>query len=123
MVPAVGVSAASTSFDVVVLPQPDSPTSPSVSPDLIVKLIPSTALTTPRVRPKSAPPMGKCFCRSRTSRSGLSTAGGLLLDGQPAPRGPVAVQALLPGLLDPAAIHHPPAAGVKRAAGREGREI
>ena len=48
MVPAVGSSAASTSFDVVVLPHPDSPTSPSVSPAVIVKLIPSTALTTPR---------------------------------------------------------------------------
>ena len=32
---------------VVVLPQPDSPTSPSVSPRRIVKLTPSTARTTP----------------------------------------------------------------------------
>src|SRR5713101_2040450 len=107
MAPAVGSSAASTSFDVVVLPHPDSPTSPSVSPGLIVKLIPSTALTTPRVLPKSEPPTGKCFRRSRTSSSGLSTPGGLLVDGQPAPHvAAVAVQVVLPRFLDPATIHH-----------------
>src|SRR3989449_3333993 len=123
MAPAVGSSAASTSFDVVVLPHPDSPTSPSVSPGLIVKLIPSTALTTPRVLPKSEPPTGKCFRRSRTSSSGLSTPGGLLVEGQPAPHVAVAVQVVLPRFLDAAAIHRLPAAGMEAAAGREGRKI
>src|SRR2546427_449115 len=84
MAPAVGASAASTSFEVVVLPHPDSPTRPSVSPALIVKLIPSTALTTPRPLPSSEPPTGKCFLRSRTSSSGLPTCR-RLLDRQPAP--------------------------------------
>src|SRR2546427_316677 len=84
MAPAVGASAASTSFEVVVLPHPDSPTRPSVSPALIVKLIPSTALTTPRPLPSSEPPTGKCFLRSRTSSSGLPTCR-CLLDRQPAP--------------------------------------
>src|SRR5262245_59956373 len=122
MVPVVGSSAASTSFDVVVLPHPDSPTSPSVSPTLIVKLIPSTALTSPRVLPKSEPPTGKCFCRPRTSSSGLSTPRGLL-DRQPATDGTVAVQVVLPRFLGPAAVHGLRATGVEGAAGREVREI
>src|SRR5437899_10545354 len=122
MVPAVGSSAASTSFDVVVLPHPDSPTSPSVSPEPMVKLTPSTALTTPRALPKSEPPTGKCLRRSRTASSELSTRGGLL-DGQPAPHVAVTVRAVLPGLLDAAPVGRPLAAGMEGAAGREGREV
>jgi hypothetical protein len=70
MTPAVGRSAARTSFDVVVLPQPDSPTRPSVSARLTVKLMPSTALTEPGLPKRPAPLTGKCFFRPRTSSSG-----------------------------------------------------
>src|SRR5438128_8726985 len=121
MAPAVGSSAASTSFDVVVLPHPDSPTSPSVSPGLIVKLIPSTALTTPRVLPKSDPPTGKCFWRSRTSSNGLCTR--QRLDRQPAPGGAVAVQVELRRLLDAAAIDRPLATRMEAAPGRQLGEV
>src|SRR4029077_15580707 len=109
-VPAVGASAASTSFDVVVLPHPDSPTSPSVSPALIVKLIPSTALTSARRAPKSEPPIGKCFWRSRTARSGSVTRRSFL-DGRPTADAAVAVQILLTRLVDPAAGPPPLARG------------
>src|SRR5262245_4722770 len=122
MRPAVGSSAASTSFDVVVLPQPDSPTSPSVSPAPIVKLIPSTALTMPRGLPKSEPPTGKCLRRSRTASSGLSTRGPLL-ERHPAAHTAVAVEALLGRLLGAAALDRSRAAGMEGASGREGREI
>ena len=50
--PLVGRSSWRTQRPVVVLPQPDSPTRPSVSPRRIVKLTPSTARTTPTCRPK-----------------------------------------------------------------------
>src|SRR5205823_5506610 len=51
---------------VMVLPEPDSPTMPSVSPGATVKLTPSTALTTPR-RVK------KYVRRSSTCSSGCTT--------------------------------------------------
>src|ERR687891_1798282 len=49
------------------LPQPDSPTMPSVSPASTVRLTPSTALSTLLLREKSPSPTGKCFLRFRTS--------------------------------------------------------
>src|SRR5213593_4656028 len=58
---------------VVVLPLPDSPTSPRVSPSWSEKLTRSTALTT-RVPPK----LKKCVWRSDTSRIGIT--GGLFGD-------------------------------------------
>src|SRR5262249_43606162 len=122
MVPDVGASAASTSFDVVVLPHPDSPTRPSVSPALIVKLIPSTALTTVRLAPNSELPIGKCFWRSCTSRSGLATRRGLL-DGQPASNAAGAVQIVLLWLFEPAAVDRPRAAGLEAGPGRKARRI
>src|SRR6478736_6127578 len=61
---------------VVVLPQPDSPMRPRVSPSFRVKLMPSTALTT-RVPPKEV----KCVRRSVTSRSGVM--GCWTLSGKP----------------------------------------
>src|SRR5262249_10384503 len=67
MVPAVGSISRSTVRPTVDLPQPDSPTSPSVSPASIVKLTPSTANTVPAARCSSPLRMGKCFLRSRTS--------------------------------------------------------
>ena len=58
---------------VVVLPLPDSPTSPNVSPSAIEKLTSSTAWTT--VFFASSPcPRVKCLVRCRTSSSGLGTA-------------------------------------------------
>ncbi len=45
--PAVGSSSRVTSRPIVDLPQPDSPTTPSVSPALTVKSMPSTARTAP----------------------------------------------------------------------------
>src|SRR5256884_7018804 len=52
------------------LPQPDSPTMPSVSPGVRSKETPSTAFTVPSL-------VEKTVCRSRTSRSGCVTALGL----------------------------------------------
>src|SRR5262249_51403548 len=121
MVPAVGSSAARMSSEVVVLPQPDSPTRPRVSPVLIVRLTPSTALTQPRCRPRSEPPTAKYFLRSRTSSNGSVTFG--LLEGLPAPNHPTVTQGLLPGLLSTAALLDVSAARVKTAAGRQGRGI
>ena len=55
---------------IVDLPQPDSPTTPSVSPSLTVKETPSTALTAPTCFWKMIPRVtGKCFFRSSTTRS------------------------------------------------------
>src|SRR4029077_2944487 len=79
---------------VVVLPQPDSPTRPSVSPRPISKLTPSTALTTAGRPPKSPPPTSKCFTRFSTRRigsdvlmrSGRSRGGRVKLVGEPAGR-------------------------------------
>src|SRR5437870_4692534 len=51
---------------VTLLPEPDSPTTPSVSPGETVNETPSTALT----RPSS---VSKCTLRSLTSRSGSGT--------------------------------------------------
>src|SRR5690606_12723813 len=51
------------------LPQPDSPTRPSVSPRITSKLTPSTAFTAPTCRCTMKPElMGKCFFISRTRR-------------------------------------------------------
>ena len=53
---------------VVDLPQPDSPTSPSVRPLDMLKLMPSTALTYPEIFEKIAPFVtAKYFLRLRTS--------------------------------------------------------
>ena len=51
MPPPVGSSRPSTSFAVVVLPQPDSPTTPSVRPLSMANETSSTARTTPRLPP------------------------------------------------------------------------
>src|SRR5215475_5709098 len=117
MVPAVGCSAARISFEVVVLPQPDSPTRPRVSPWLMVKLTPSTALTQPRLLPSREPPTAKYFLRPRTSSNGSGMVG--LLQGQPAPDSPAVAQVLLTGLLRPAALHGMRTAGVKATAWRQ----
>src|SRR5262245_16092843 len=121
MAPAVGCSAASTSLAVVVFPQPDSPTRPSVSPRSMAKLTPSTALTQPRTPLSSEPPTGKCFLRSRTSSSGSPTR--RLRRGQPAARGAATVQPYVRRLLDPAALHRARAARMEAAAERQARQV
>ena len=53
MAPAVGSTSRNTVLAIVDLPQPLSPTSPSVSPSAIAKLTSSTACTTARERPRN----------------------------------------------------------------------
>src|SRR5919112_5852095 len=68
--PDVGRSSATSSFDTVDLPQPDSPTRPTVSPRRMVRSTPSTARTWPMVRLKTTPWVsGKYFFRPRISSS------------------------------------------------------
>src|SRR5690606_39171032 len=63
-------SSAISSLARVDLPQPDSPTTPRVSPRCRSKETPSTALMAPICRLKSTPWVsGKCLTRSRTSRT------------------------------------------------------
>ena len=52
-------------------PQPDSPTSPSVSPSPMSSDTSSTAFTWPVVREKKPPVMGKYFLRERMLINGL----------------------------------------------------
>src|ERR1700730_9337153 len=54
----------------VVLPQPDSPTTPSVSPSLSVNETPSTARTSPVFLSSRPPNTGNLTFRSLTSRMG-----------------------------------------------------
>src|SRR3954468_10277443 len=73
--PEVGSKARSTIRLVVVLPQPDSPTSPRVLPFGIVKLTPSTARTCPITFLKKPCVIGNSLARSRTSSRLLSVGG------------------------------------------------
>jgi len=62
------------SLDVVVLPHPDSPTSPRVSPEPMLKEMPSTARIQPRIGPNGRlPRIGKYFLRSSTRMRGPPT--------------------------------------------------
>src|SRR3982751_3804813 len=68
--PPVGLYSCRMARPAVLLPQPDSPTSPSVSPRFTKKSMPSTARTAPTVRRKTPPPRrGKvhlqAFCAER----------------------------------------------------------
>src|SRR3954447_18797971 len=70
-VPAVGRSSAMSNRPSVDLPQPDSPTTPRVSPLRRSKLTPSTARTAPTCFLNRMPRVrGKCLTRSRTSSTG-----------------------------------------------------
>src|SRR6185437_2852500 len=73
MLPPVGSISRKMVRPTVDLPQPDSPTRPSVSPALIEKLTPSTANTVPAARCSSPLRIGKCFLRSLTSMTGASS--------------------------------------------------
>ena len=65
--PSVGSISRSSSRAVVDLPQPDSPTIPSVSPRRTSKLMPSTACTAPTWRWRNPARIGKCLTRPSTS--------------------------------------------------------
>src|SRR5215213_365792 len=67
--PAVGSSSRVTSRPVVVLPQPDSPTSDSVSPWRTEKSTPSTAWTAATGRLNTPPRTGKCLTSPVTDSS------------------------------------------------------
>src|SRR3954453_21736623 len=74
--PPVGFSSPTSNFETVDLPQPDSPTSPSVSPRRSVRFTPSTARTWPTVRLKTIPWVSaKYFFRSLISSSGAPGGG------------------------------------------------
>ena len=91
--PEVGSIRRSSRRAVVDLPQPDSPTRPSVSPFMTSKEMPSTACTAPTLRWMMMPLVsGKCLTRSRTSISGSPPPGA----GAP-PEGLVTVSLMLPG--------------------------
>src|SRR5450432_3609571 len=68
--PDVGSIRRSRQRPVVDLPQPDSPTSPSVSPRMSSKLTPATACTWSVSRPNSPLLTGKFFTRSLTRPNG-----------------------------------------------------
>ena len=72
--PAVGSMARRMQREAVVLPQPLSPTRPSVSPSCTVKLTSSTARTFPTTRRNTPLAIGKNLRRPRTSSSGTPEA-------------------------------------------------
>ena len=75
--PPVGSSRRMIVRDSVVLPQPDSPTSPSVSPSTSVNVMSSTACTAPTWCVNRMPCLiGKCSLTCSTSSSGLGGGGG-----------------------------------------------
>jgi hypothetical protein len=69
-VPGGGVEQPHDVRPVVDLPQPDSPTRPTVSPALTVKLTPSTAWTAPNWRLNTPARSGKCLTRFSTRSLG-----------------------------------------------------
>src|SRR5260370_34816949 len=71
MTPALGGSCNRMSLEVVVLPHPDSPIRPSVSPGWIARSTSSTAFTQPILRCHNGPVLtGKYFCRLSSSSNG-----------------------------------------------------
>src|SRR5438132_4230036 len=126
--PEVGLSCSRISLEVVVLPQPDSPITPSVSPAATQKSIPSTALTHPTFRRgKSAVVTEKYFVRPSISNSGgdMGVPWGLdcLRFGAPAPCRPGAANVDLARLLVDAARKCFGAPRVKGAARRQRGKI
>src|SRR3972149_463996 len=73
--PEVGLYSMRMTRPMVVLPQPLSPTSPSVSPRLISKLTPSTALTSATLRWKMIPEVPGKDMRMSSTRTRVSPAG------------------------------------------------
>src|ERR1035441_4822260 len=82
--PEFGRSSATTSRPMVVLPQPDSPTRPNVSPAVTVNETSDTACTRPAVRAVNGPDVtGNSLTRSRTSSRVLP--GGTAASARPGP--------------------------------------
>src|SRR5688500_2899648 len=73
--PSVGLKARRIVRPAVVLPEPLSPTSPSVSPCKMCRLMPSTALTVPAPRPRKPCRSAKCFLRFFTSSNTRRSSG------------------------------------------------
>src|SRR5215469_328891 len=122
--PPVGVSCSKINLEVVVLPQPDSPISPSVSPGQTAKSTPSTALTQPSLRRSSVPVLtGKYFWTLCSSSSGADIFLLWLLVGEPALRRPVGLDLPILGLPADALRHRVGAARVKCAARRQLGEV
>ena len=77
--PEVGSMSRRMQRPVVDFPQPDSPTSPRVSPAMMSNEMPSTAWTRATSREKSPPLMGKYLTRFLTRRRGSAMALPLIL--------------------------------------------
>src|SRR5215813_7685776 len=105
------------SLDVVVLPHPDSPMSPSVSPAPMARSTPSTAFTHVAGPPRSRRRTGKCFFSARTSRTGEDIV------QEPAPRDAAVARANVARLLGHAARHDVGAARMKGAPGGETGQV
>src|SRR5437588_1093309 len=138
--PAVGSSRRMMQRAIVDLPQPDSPTTPSVSPSRTVKLTPSTAFTAAICFWKMIPWVtGKCFFRSSTTRSSWPATlrhlreragnhlGGLAILGRLVEMAGLEVQRVVAdrfelGLGRLADLHHVRAARVEAAAPRRIQE-
>src|SRR5690606_35624713 len=106
------------------LPQPDSPTSPSVSPRCSSKLTPSTACTAPIWRLEMSPWVsGKCLTRPSTRSSG-SVLDTEHLVVEVAGAGAAARQRVQPRVLGGARLlASERAAGVERAARRDRGQV
>src|SRR4051794_5445017 len=120
MVPEVGRSSAISSLASVLLPHPDSPTSPSVSPFRSPNDTPSTALACPTCRRNSTPSVsGKCFVRPSTRR--ISSATEHLLGEVTGAAAPLHLAQLWNAVR--AHVLRPRAAGVERAARRDRGQV
>src|SRR5438874_6602998 len=124
MLPAVGFSSARMSLDVVVLPQPDSPTRPSVVPAGIANETESTARTTPEDQPSAPLRTTKCLVRSMTSRRWGAMSGPPMFSPtmEPAARRVAGRDVRLGWRLD-TAVERGRAARGERAARAERREV
>src|SRR6266404_7821625 len=126
MRPAVGVSMRSTASPVVDLPDPLSPTRPSVSPRRIVNETPSTALTVATWRWIRIPLVtGKWTFKSSTRRIGSSAA---TVVGNGSDMGKARLGVMIRnenqfGPRSPALCHDRPAARRERTARRQAREV
>src|SRR5438094_9623617 len=117
IVPAVGVSWSRISLEVVVLPHPDSPMRPSVSPAWTVKSTPSTAFTHFVTPPSSRRRAGKCFLSPRTSRTGEDIV------QEPAPGDAAVAQDKVARLVARATRHDVGAPRMEGASGGQVRQV
>src|SRR5262245_39471373 len=109
---------------VVVLPQPDSPMIPRVSPRFTVKSTPSTAFTQAGFRFRRRPCLTpKYFLRPRASRRGLAMGDLYLVIDKPTARQSSITEAEIPGLFQRAPRHRHGTAGMKMASCRQVRQI